>query len=558
MNTRLQAERAAAPVARVLAVLLGAANAWSSRHVVNPGGVSHLDMADAIARGDLGEAVNGYFSPLYSILIAPVVPLTRAHPHLEAAAVHAVHFLIYLAALFAFDRFLRAVRDRSASQSGPLPDWAWVVFGYASFAWTALFANSLVQMTGDLLVAALAYGAGAILVRMEERPGTVRSGAVLGLLLGLGFLSKTAMLPLSLVFLACALASRSGWRANVRPVAVATVALLCVSLPFIVALSIQKGRPTIGDIGKLVYAWFVLDVPRYAHWQGEDPAYGVPAHPDRKLHDSPDVFEYATPVPGTLPVFYDPTYWYEGLVTPIRVGAIARSVVEGARVYAGMALDASAELVAVAVLLLWAGWREGLRRLAGAWRPLLPVLAVFPMFALVHTEPRFVGGFATMALLLALSCARLPGEPVGRKLLLALVLATSVAMAARSVAMTAAAFERGFAPHRHHELAMALHAAGVKSGERVAVVGAPFDAYWARLAGVRIVADVADYDLAKFWGAPPEVREAIFAKLRAHGIRHVVAFSIPPGVAKAGWRPAGQNNAYAWDLEVAAPRAVPP
>ena len=43
---------------------------------------------------------------------------------------------------------------------------------------------------------------------------------------------------------------------------------------------------------------------------------------NRKVHASPDVFEYATPVGGTLPVFYDPTYWYEGLRTPIRPGAI--------------------------------------------------------------------------------------------------------------------------------------------------------------------------------------------------------------------------------------------
>lgn len=540
--------RSAIALARALALVLGALNAWSSRHVVNPGGVSHLDMAEAIVRDGWAGAVNGYFSPLYSIVIAPVVPLTRAHPYLEASAVHAVHFLIYVLALLSFERFLRAVVERARNEGNSMPASAWVWFGYASFAWTALFSNSLVQMTGDLLVAALAYGAGAILVRMEGRPGSLRDGLALGVLLGLGFLAKTAMLPLSLLFLASALASRAGWRANGRAVGAASVALLCVSLPFIVALSIQKGRPTAGDIGKLAYAWFVLDVPRYAHWQGEEPAYGVPLHPDRKLHASPDVFEYATPVGGTLPVFYDPTYWYEGLEVPIRPGPIVHAIAAGVQVYWRMALEASAELLAVGVLLFWMGWPEGWRRLGRAWRPLLPVLAVFPMYALVHAEPRFVGGFATMALLLALSCVRVPEAVPARRLALALLLGASLVMALRSTVTTASNLERGFLPHRHHELAVALQSAGAKAGDWVAVVGAPFDAYWARLAGVRIVADVADHDVERFWHADPRTRDTVFAKLRSVGVRHLVAFAVPPGAPAAGWQPLGATGAFVHTL----------
>ena len=45
------------------------------------------------------------------------------------------------------------------------------------------------------------------------------------------------------------------------------------------------------------------------------PGNGEPKHPTRKIFDAPPVYEFGYPVGGTYPVWYDPTYWYEGGVS---------------------------------------------------------------------------------------------------------------------------------------------------------------------------------------------------------------------------------------------------
>ena len=44
-------------------------------------------------------------------------------------------------------------------------------------------------------------------------------------------------------------------------------------------------------------------------------------HPTRKILSWPEVYEFATPVSGTYPVFYDPTYWWAGVDTRMHLAA---------------------------------------------------------------------------------------------------------------------------------------------------------------------------------------------------------------------------------------------
>lgn len=538
--------RTSLQVARLVAALFGALHAWISRHAVNPGGVSHLDMTDAVRRGDFGELLNGAFSPLYTVVLAPLLALFRPGPANEAAVAHLANFLIYLFAMVTFERFLFAVR-RLAGGDSSIPGPLWIAFGYACFIWSAVLIP-LGQLTGDMLAAAFAYLAGALVAGMLQRPPTVGAAAMLGLALGLAYLSKTAMLPLSAVILASALVARWEWRQNFRPLLIAAIVFLCVAMPFIVALSVKKGRPTAGDIGKLVYAWFVLDVPTYAHWQGDNPpGYGTPAHPDRKLHSGPDVFEYGSPLGGTLPLFYDPSYWHEGLEVPIDLKRIVRAQVVAAKVYWEMFVQSSAELLALAALLFWTGARAAAGRLTRFGPVLVPALAAFPMFALIHTEPRFVAGFMVMALVIALAAVRLPAERNTRQLAMWLLLAATIAIGIRAVVYTASMMQyRGMA-HPAYDLATSLHAAGVQRGEKAGVIGVSFDAYWARLAGVQIIAEVPEYDTARFWSETPDVRDRIYGLFTAAGVDFLVSFSKPPQPV-AGWRPVDRTGVFIYDL----------
>jgi hypothetical protein len=69
--------------ARILAVLLGAIRAWASRDANNPAGIAYMDLADAYMRGDFANAINGYYGPLYPLLLGPALTILKPDPAWE-------------------------------------------------------------------------------------------------------------------------------------------------------------------------------------------------------------------------------------------------------------------------------------------------------------------------------------------------------------------------------------------------------------------------------------------------------------------------------------------
>src|SRR4029079_18999892 len=100
--------------------------------------------------------------------------------------------------------------------------------GFAAFLWCTLRNTPLSLLTPDLLVSAVVYGIGGLVLRTQRRP-TRWCSALLGGLLGLGYLAKAPMLPLALVFLASSVPLVSGWSRRVSHL-VATAAVLAITV----------------------------------------------------------------------------------------------------------------------------------------------------------------------------------------------------------------------------------------------------------------------------------------------------------------------------------------
>ena len=533
--------------ARGIALLLGAVRAWTARNANNPGGISYLDIADAYMRGDFKNAINGFWSPLYSLVLGPALKILRPGPATEAAVAHLVNFLIYCAAMVAFEFLLRAVMARAArDQGGAAPRWAWISFGYAAFTWSSLMLIGLVDLSGDLLMAVFVYAAAGIIVRLQDGPVSWMTGAALGGLLALGYLSKAAMFPLSAAFLVIAWLSRLEWRRNTAAVAAAVVAFSIVASPFAIALSRQKGRLTFGDAGTLVYAMYVNGVPRYAHWQGEPAGRGVPVHPDRKIHEHPDVFEYGTPVSGTHPLWYDPSYWYEGLESPVDLRRQLAPILDAANIYWLLLMEMAPEVLALSVLLVWGAGSRWLAQLSAQRFILAYALVPFGMFALLHTEHRFVGGFVVVGLLTLLLTVRVADSVEARRRVATLMVAATVVVGLRVTVSTIANAEaRQFgSPNPDYEIATALASMGVKSGDRLGTIGWAFDAYWARLMHTQIIAEVPEPEVPDFWSLTPEKRQEVLDVFGRAGAQWLVAFSAPHTPAAAGWLPIGRTGLY--------------
>src|SRR6266851_4941539 len=97
----------------IVALTLGAAQAWVTRFTMNPDGVSYLDIGDAYWRSDWHNAINAYWSPLYSWVLGFFLKVLKPSAYWEYPVAHFVNFLIYVAMLASFEFFLATfIADR--------------------------------------------------------------------------------------------------------------------------------------------------------------------------------------------------------------------------------------------------------------------------------------------------------------------------------------------------------------------------------------------------------------------------------------------------------------
>ncbi|MGH7572008.1 MAG: hypothetical protein ACREMK_09230 [Gemmatimonadota bacterium] len=544
--------RAVAATCMGLCIALGAMQALSGalRPYSNPDGLSYIELGEAYLRGDWGAAINRYWSPLYGLVLGFVLRVMRPAPQWELPLVHAVNFGIFLLCLACFLFFWREVMRRRlvAPRSAPMdgitfPRTAWIVLGIALFAWSSLTLVGVQHLTPDMLASALVYVLAGCLLRLQEDSHGRSLFLVFGSALGLVCLARLSLLPVAPVFLAVCLASTGNRRGTLA--AFGIFALLVG--PLLIALSVREGRPSFGAAARLNYAWYVNGVP-LVHWRGEPSGSGQPRHPTRQLMDSPPVYEFGGPVEGTYSPWYDPAYWEEGLRPHFDPKGQFRAVSRVVREYNEWFLRKLGGAIAT-VLVLYGmsrgrvGW---LRELASWWILLVPALAAIVMYSLVYVEGRHVASFVVLTWAAVLAAVRLPGTSQGRRLasvaagVIVIVLLVDIGT---NTAKRARSFPRG-QHDRPSDVAEGLHRMGVDVGDPVAYVGpAMHEAFWARLAGVEIVAEAYFDPGPEFWSDAESQRNVVDA-LFAAGSKAVVAENVPAGTYHRNWRRIGTTDHF--------------
>ena len=258
-----------------LALILGFLQVWANRHDVGGDGVNYLDMGDAYVRGDWKTAINGLWSPAYSWILGLALRVTRPSGYWEFTVVHIVGFAVFLVALRCFEFYLTELvtsqkrdADSAAAAGIVAPTWTWIALGYTLFLWACLDLIGLVWVNPDVCVAGIVFLAAGLLLRIQKRAASWKCFALLGLVLGLGYLMKSVMFVIAFIFLAASVLAAGSYRRAMPRVAVGLTIFAALASPLIIALSMTKGRLTIGDAGRLNYAWYVLGVPK-RHWRGQ-------------------------------------------------------------------------------------------------------------------------------------------------------------------------------------------------------------------------------------------------------------------------------------------------
>ena len=577
----------------IFAIIAGASQVWVARDTIATDGISYLDMGDAAAHGNWRALVNGYWSPGYPAAVGLGLAAARPAPEHEFAVMHAVNFAIFLFALASFEFFLRSLMAMTGSEGGLAP-WLLQIVGYLLFAWIALDLITLTVTSPDMFLAAFVFLSTGILLRIAAGSAGWGSYLTFGATLGLGYYAKAPLFPLSFVFLA--LGVIAGWKARVplRRSLLAVLAFAIVASPLVTLLSIDKHRLTFGDSGKLNYAWYV-DGATYRHWQG-DPlgahsevapkwtagpvSSGTPLHATRKILDSPSVYEFSGPVAGTYPVWYDPSYWNDGIRAQFDLRQEIRKIITNVRFLYALTLNVHASqlignghayllfspiVATVFLALFYVAVRRGGKFAFWpiAWLTVLPAVAALCMYALVYCEPRHVAPFLALLFVGLFASIRIPERAISDRtaaIFGSAVLAGFVLTAGLGVGKTVYAAARDIAhkdasPSEPWQVARGLQQLGFGAGTKVASLDyANHDQVkWARLAHASIVAEVFSDAFSTredaYWNADDATKAKVIDAFAKVGADVIVSRRIPQNVPlPAGWEQIGATRYFVFRI----------
>lgn len=517
----------------LVVVFLGALYAWDGRnaHMVGDG-ISYLDMADAIAHGHWAAGANATWSPLYPLILAGALAF-RPSGYWEPTAVHFVNFLIYLAALACFHSFWAPLVRKEP---------AWMIFGYAIFAWSSLHLITVSVVTPDLLFSALVYLALGMLHRAGEQESLPMFAAT-GAVLSLGYLARAVMFPLAFGLCGIALLLRQG----LRQTFVMFLGFFLLSAPLVATLSHATGHLTFSDEGRIAYLTAV-ESAQFTFTAAGQPLIGLdtPVHPVRRLHAAPDVLDTQNyPIHATYPIWYDPSHWFEGAKLRFQPRGAFGQFESAWRPYVYILFSWGALPAGLIVLWLNGGaWRRP------NWLTLLWAVTALAAFAIVHVEPRLVGTFVVLLWLWTYRGFFGASLAQTQSLILVVALALLVPLLAMVPQMTFRA-ARDLATHQvastDWEIASALLRKGLRSGDCIAYVGEPIEAYFTRLARLTVSTWIPTRDVEQFWALDTARKSTVFSSMIGAGAKVVVAQDVPPE-DRSDWERVGNTSFYIHSL----------
>lgn len=539
------------------AALLGVIQFWNTRFYMNPDGVSYLDIGDAYFRGDFSTAINAYWSPFYSWVLGFALQLIKPNAYYEFPVVHGVNFVIYLLSILSFNFFIKELvifsKQKKLDKFIFLSDWSIFSIGYMLFLYTTLKFITLWMTTPDLLLALFIYLIFGLILRTKNGFDSTSNFILLGALLGISYLIKAVMFPISSLILFSIIS-----RNNIKKILISFFCFILISLPFIISVSNQKQRLTFGDTGTLNYIWQVNNVtPFYmVHWQGG--IVGQPIHPTRKIFSSPDVFEFNSPINSTYPPWFDPSYWYEGVKPNLNPCNLFRFFKNNLKEYFLIFIVFQGVLIICFLYLFLrmfdnALFFDNLKKQSGL---LIPSLSAILIYALVYPELRYIAPFIVTVWLILFSSLVFDDT---KENIQSFKFATNLVVIFIFLIIFTAKFmpsdysyirETFFNPANNNAsyyIAKELHRVGIRNGDKVANFGYGHLAFWARLGRLKIVAEMPDEEIKKFWKLNLENKQEVLNVFRQTGAK-VIVLDSKPKEFNLPWQKLGNTGYYVYFL----------
>ena len=521
-----------------VAIALGLMSAMAGRFVMNPDGITYMNLATFYQRGDWASAINGYWSPLYPLLIAATFRIAPTSQYFESTIVHGLNFVLYLGAFAGFRFFLGELRQSQERERGAHDEVERLSFrpaveaacAYSLFFWAALTLIGLALVTPDMALAVLVFVAAGVTIRLRRSRSLV-GYLGLGAIIGLAYLTKAVMFPLGIVMCLCCGLPASVSTA-VRRSVMAFAGFLFIASPQIYVMSRLAGHFSYGESGTVAYATEVNHISKM--WVGEPPGSGTPVHPVHRLLKDPPAYEFSLPnTTLSYPVSDETAYLMAGVRPHF-------SIIRQLRVTNPMIswYVTVFDVLIVTVLALYILKK----RVSGYYLALIvPAIATFTIYALVYSETRYLAA-STVILFLCLAGSIQFGRDSMRGTsalmgALALYYGASTLNVTRNELLASIRLARQQSPNTQFETAVELSRLGIKTGSRVGAIGYAFNSYWARLAGVQIAMQVPN-DTA-YALASDSAKDAVIRSFRDSGAVAVVYTGVPKARAGENWQRLG-------------------
>jgi hypothetical protein len=504
---------------------------------MNPDGLSYLDIAtEATAHGP-GSLISGYWSPAYPALIASVLAIANPPRSAQIPILHLVNFVIFLFTLWSFHSFASSFlgwnrRSKKSDQILAVP-----------FVWTAFLFLTLQYAgpeiaTPDLLVAGILFVVFRLAWKLSPTCSYAKY-AQLGVALAAGCYAKASMFPLAITLLILLALASLRRRLSSKGLLLSALAFALASAPLIILVSARLGHFSFSQAPKLNYIWYAnhRELTRNEGWAGQFPAADHFSHGPRVLNADPLTLEFAGPIPGTVPVWYAPDYWWDGVTPHIDIKAQLLAIGDSARNYLLMAPPLAVWTIALVALWLVAR-RHRMPRMRASLRmwPILWPASAIVMYGVVHVEARFLLAFVIIVLLYGYRVISRGAPYASANAITTAASAVALLMLAGHLGVAAYRGVRQTIEHRTPDYLLVsgqLDALGVRPGDKLAVAGYAFDAYYAKCSGIQITAQIQDPPA--FWRATPARREQLSAQLVNTGVTAIVAQDPPAGANLEGW-----------------------
>ncbi len=523
-------------------VLAGLRCAIAGRNLaVGSDGLAYLDVARAYLRHDWSLAVNGYWGPLYPWLLAVALRILHPSDAYEFATVQAVNFLIFLLCLYAFHKFWYSVADWNRQHKGDgtsLPDaypLGWLFLGYTLFlVKVTWFVNAVAP---DVLVASVVLLIANQVLEID-RCKRVTDYVVLGLLLALGFYAKAILFYFGF-FTLLAVTIRDFRLRNYRgPIFAGLICTLLIS-PYVVALSRTLGHFTVGETGRLNYAWFV-DGAETGGWP--DGRASFPFFPGPAVVDTPRVFLIPRLEGATYAPWYDAARFDRHSRAVFNIRGEIRQLLTNLKVLKEELIVTHCALLVSLIILVSGAPRVFFRRFATAWMCAVPAVMIIGMYLLVHLVDRFMIGFLFVLWGITFSCVFVPvnSESLARRALLAGILVFAAYSLPGIVHYLFLPAENQI--ERDLLIAKAIAEHGIRAGDAVALIGDGQTAYWAHWARASVAAEISSLDSPVFWSASFESQWSAVRSMRALGAKAVIWRRDSDRPCPQGWTELPQNS----------------